>query len=126
MPLIVKQHVFHRYSVVADGLDDFVRFDLEHARVIGALEDDHRLDDVLGVERWRDSSQALGVSSRAMYFGEQGLALRTPPSRTVLRGAQPLGRAKSCLFQGLLWTCIEMKLDKIYFVFCISFLILRT
>jgi len=61
---VVEEDVFDGHAVGADRFDDFIGLDLEHARVVGALEDDHRLDDLVGVEQRGDAAQALGVLGR--------------------------------------------------------------
>ena len=46
-----KDHVFNRHLIGLDRGHEFIALDFEDARIVGALHDEQRLDDVVGVEK---------------------------------------------------------------------------
>ena len=62
MPLIREEDVFHRDAIGTNRLDDLIAFDLQDTWVVGALDDEHRADNVLGVEQRRNCTMAFAIA----------------------------------------------------------------
>jgi len=61
--------VLDGHRILSDGIDDLVRFRLEDTRIVGALQYQRRLADVVGMEQGRDLAQVFFVLGRIAQFG---------------------------------------------------------
>ena len=94
MTFIREEYVFDGHAIGAHGLDDFVTLDLQDARVIGALDHQHRSDDVGGMEERRDSAMAFRIGRRIAHLVIKGLTEALPPGRDAFQCAHPVGNTK--------------------------------
>ncbi len=94
MSFVGEDNVFDGDVVLLHGGDEFVAFDLQHARIVLALDDEQRLHDVGGVEQRRDTRVAFGVGGRVAHLVKERLFLGAPPCGDFLQRARPVGDAE--------------------------------
>src|SRR5262245_7236720 len=68
VPFIGEHNIFDGDVVVADGLNEFIAFDLQHAWVVRSLNYQQRLANSLGVEQGRNPPQSLTVARGIAEF----------------------------------------------------------
>ena len=69
------------HIVGADGGDEFVALDLQHAWIVRALDHEQRLPDVCGMEERRDAAVTFGVGRGIAHLVVERFAERGPPRR---------------------------------------------
>src|SRR5215213_2032914 len=90
VPLVVEDDVLDDAALLPDGLDYLVRLGLDAARVVGALNDDERLRDLVGVEERRGLAQELQLRRGVADLLVERLAERLPVGRDGLERAHPV------------------------------------
>src|SRR5690606_14825304 len=94
VPFVREQDVFHRHVVRANGGDDLVALDLQHARVVGALHDEQRRLDVLRVKQRRDPAVPFAVGGRVAHLVVERFLEGLPPRRNAGQRADPVHYAE--------------------------------
>ena len=51
VPFIIKYHILYWDTIILDGFDHLIRFDLKYTGIIGALQDKDRLNDIIRMKR---------------------------------------------------------------------------
>src|SRR5258708_6076689 len=94
VPFVGEDDIFDGDPVLLDCGHDVVRFRLDHAGVIRALQNDQRLLDLVRMEEGRDVEQHVPLLDRIANLFIEGDALRLPPGRDALKRPHPVRDAE--------------------------------